>query len=636
MSNLRTAKYDSVGIQIDDPNRIYQAVIYDVDGLLLTQDGVPITAGTSVTVAVVQALINQAIQNSSVIFNQLENKTGILGPLHIGPFNLDTQPPLDLVGAINYLNNKFSTQNPTTAPQISTVPNFSDTTPDEGQIITITIAGWTGTQPTSRSWRIDIENNGPLSFDVSVANFTVPVGAGGKPIKIIETAQYASGFVTATSITRTVNTPASPVPGNNTQASIAGIPQVGQIVTGAVGSASNSPTSYIKGFKRNGVVIPGVQVDSAATTLTYTLQQIDAGAVITFYDFPKNINGTGAETVSSGLTVAGGQAPSWIDPTAIQPGWTYGIFQVGVLMTLDLGAAANNPDPNAYIYQILRNGTPISGAAGSNVSSVTYLPVQLDQDQEISCLLTAKNAAGVATTVCASVTIAAGSGGGGGGSPTAVTLVGATPFGTNTAASGSIGNVPSTQAADTLIIFQSNNGNLVNTVPTGGGTWVQSGSAQSLTINDEQEAIFSKAATGSEPSTYGLAIASPDIFGALLVAYRGATTGILAVGTPVLSNVNNASPFSPTWNSITPTKIGDRIVLALILDHSAAAEATVTPPSGFSIDAQCNFTGNTNDWASICVMSKLADSTNPTGTLTAGVSLSAGAAGFITESRIIG
>lgn len=98
-------------------------------------------------------------------------------------------------------------------------------------------------------------------------------------------------------------------------------------------------------------------------------------------------------------------APSWTDPTAVQPGWVFqASYAVGVVMTADVGAAANSPDPNGYSYQVLRDGVTVV-ASGSGVSGFTYTPVSADQFHEISFVLTASNAAGSATTVAASVTI---------------------------------------------------------------------------------------------------------------------------------------------------------------------------------------------------------------------------------------
>lgn len=96
--------------------------------------------------------------------------------------------------------------------------------------------------------------------------------------------------------------------------------------------------------------------------------------------------------------------PSWTDPSAVQPGWVYqASYAVGVPMTLDVGQAANSPNPNGYSYKLFRGSTQIQ--TGSNVSGLTYTPVSADQYQQLSVELTATNAAGSATTQTASVTI---------------------------------------------------------------------------------------------------------------------------------------------------------------------------------------------------------------------------------------
>lgn len=580
--------------------------------------------------AAVQTLINIAIANNNIIVNQLSNKTGMLPATQVGPIALDGVSVANVQLSTDAINAKFSNQG-ATAPVVSTVPNFSDTTPDEGQTITITAGTYTGTQPTSRNYRIDIANNGPLSFNTSGPTFVVPTGSGSQAIKIIESASWSGGIVTNTSITRTVNAPPA-VPVNTTTASLTGTPNVGLVLTGTVASATNTPTSYIKQFYRNSVAISGANATSAATTLTYTLIAADAGASITFGDFPVNGTGTGIQSVSTSLIVSGGSAPSW-DPAlgAIRPGWVSGTFQVGVLMTADFGQATNNPASNGYAYQVFRDGVAVAGASGSNVSGFTYTPITADQNHEISFTLTATNAAGSATTTAASVTIAAAVAGGGG----AATFVGSTSIGSNTIATQNLPVISGIQNLDYRIIAQTNNGPVTNNVPTGGAAWAQSGSTVTLSINGEGAAIFTSPSNGTEPANYVVTVSSPEIYGAVGVAYRGPTTVIANANAS--SNVANASPVTVGFPTVTPTAVNQTLVLVGILDNSTGSTTTWTPPSGFTLRAQQDFAATGTQWASIVILDKIVTVANvATGIMNATATLAAGTAGWIAYSMVIG
>lgn len=98
--------------------------------------------------------------------------------------------------------------------------------------------------------------------------------------------------------------------------------------------------------------------------------------------------------------------PSWAAP-AVQPGWVYqSSYPAGTVLTADFGAALNNPDPNGYSYQVLRNGDPTGMQSGSGVSGFTVTaPATGGTPYELSFTLTASNGAGSATTTAASVTI---------------------------------------------------------------------------------------------------------------------------------------------------------------------------------------------------------------------------------------
>lgn len=93
--------------------------------------------------------------------------------------------------------------------------------------------------------------------------------------------------------------------------------------------------------------------------------------------------------------------PNWTAATVALPGFVLGTQRVGFPQQLDFGTAANSP--TNWDYQMILNATDIPGAYGLNVTSApAYTPLSTG---ELSYRLTARNAAGSATTTVASITI---------------------------------------------------------------------------------------------------------------------------------------------------------------------------------------------------------------------------------------
>lgn len=102
-------------------------------------------------------------------------------------------------------------------------------------------------------------------------------------------------------------------------------------------------------------------------------------------------------------TVAPGSAtpPNWTDATVDQPGFVAGTQQANVAVQLYFGNAANSP--TNWDYQMILDGTDVPGAYGLGVTSApTYTSPSPGQ---LAFRLTARNAAGQATTTTASITI---------------------------------------------------------------------------------------------------------------------------------------------------------------------------------------------------------------------------------------
>jgi len=129
-------------------------------------------------------------------------------------------------------------------------------------------------------------------------------------------------------------------------------------------------------------------------------------AIAKLWNITPSSDGKRWSAYPAGDKPSGGSAPTWNDLSAIGPGWVYqSSYTVGTVLTADVGAAANSPNPNGYSYQVLRDGDPTGMPSGSGVSGFTYTVVSGDQFHEISFTLTASNGAGSDTTTAASVTI---------------------------------------------------------------------------------------------------------------------------------------------------------------------------------------------------------------------------------------
>lgn len=562
-----------------------------------TSDGVNlnVVAGSgSLSTQAVQAIADQEIAAASAVLNQLSNKTGQLPAAQVAGVTLGPTTYASVAAALVGLYGLIQAGGATApVPNVAPSVSFPGGTGDQGETFTITPGTYTGTQPTSVGW--NVISNGAIVLTISAGTtgvITAAMVTGARSFAVAEFFSWSGGVnVTGkTSVTYTLNAPAA-IPAVITSAGLSGTAQVGQVLTGSVGSWTNTPTGYVKTFYRNGVSI--ATTTDAATTLTYTTVAADAGASITFGVFATNAaSGTTApyngviQSISSPLVIGGATAPSWTATGAVQPGWVNGIFQVGVLMTADFGAAANNPAVNGYSYQVLRDGVAILGASGSNVSGFTYTPVSADQDHQLSFTLTASNAAGSATTTTASVSINAATGGGGG----TASFVGSTLGGRASGASGTTFTIAphaSVQSGDYGLLFITANSSTLN-ISSVDSSWVSAAASITTATPDGQEThIYKKVLTGSEPANYTVTLGIADYAEAVFVAYRGPTQVIDIQSNP--NSATNASPVTVTYPSATTNAINQTAVVFASMDVTASAAANWAQPSGFTQRNQADF-----------------------------------------------
>ena len=245
-----------------------------------------------------------------------------------------------------------------------------------GEILTATTPAWTPVaDSTVYQWR-----RGGVAIDGATARtYTVTAADLGARLTVSATGSktgYAS--VTSTSVNTvsvaaaTFTTLPSPV--------ITGTPTVGETLTATAGTWIPTPDTLSFQWRRDDLVISG------ATSSTYTLQPIDAGAAITV-------------TVSAAKTAftTASRTSAATDDIAALP------FEDTVLPTIDGIEAVGNtlrvstgdwtPTPTRFEYEWLRDGEPIDGATSS-----TYTLVGADAESVISVNVTGIKLGYISTT----------------------------------------------------------------------------------------------------------------------------------------------------------------------------------------------------------------------------------------------
>lgn len=180
--------------------------------------------------------------------------------------------------------------------------------------------------------------------------------------------------------------PPQTAPTNITVPEITGTPQVGNTLTCSDGTWTGNPTSFNRGWNRDGSYLPGVG------GTTYALTSADAGHTISCFVQAVNSVGPGGYATSQSVSVSAGgpSAPANTTPPSIT-----GTAQVGSTLTCQPGTYSGT-QPITVGYQFKRNGTVVGTAS-------TYAVVAADVGQAITCTTTATNSAGSATATSAAV-----------------------------------------------------------------------------------------------------------------------------------------------------------------------------------------------------------------------------------------
>jgi hypothetical protein len=249
---------------------------------------------------------------------------------------------------------------PPSAPTISTAPTiaFPGGSADVGETATIT-QGTYSAAVNSRSWQVLI--NGAVNSTITSTTFTVPVAVNTSPraISVNELAVWNQGTISNQSQVYTANAPAA-TPINTASPTLTGLTVVGSTLTGSVGTWSNTPTSYTKRFKDNGVVIGGTTVTDSSPSATFDTTGITDGHSITFGVVATNGSGSSAEVVSSGITMVGTTTVPTVGAPSTQTD--------GGSSTLTIARPAGTVDGTLLVFVSCDDGSTASDFITSNPS----------------------------------------------------------------------------------------------------------------------------------------------------------------------------------------------------------------------------------------------------------------------------
>lgn len=201
-------------------------------------------------------------------------------------------------------------------PTNTTIPVISDTTPQEGQSLSVTTGTWTH-NPTA--YAIQWKSAGLAIAGATGFTYTVQTSDVGNALTVSVAASNSGGTsITVTSDPTSAVVGVAAVPVNTALPTISGIGQTNQVLTANVGSWSNTPTSYTYAWKRNAATTVG-------TAATYTATAADVGQRLTVSVIASNASGPSATAATSIIpqfgiykTTIGGGSPILLRQTATQ------------------------------------------------------------------------------------------------------------------------------------------------------------------------------------------------------------------------------------------------------------------------------------------------------------------------------
>jgi hypothetical protein len=264
-----------------------------------------------------------------------------------------------------------------TAPSNTVAPVISGTN-TFGSTLTTTDGTFTGTAPLTYTyqWR---RNGSPISGQTA-STYVIGSSDSLAAITCEVKATNSYGFDSEVSDTITV-VDFAPVNQVAPTVSPSGTQSTGTLITADVESWDGvAPITYEYKWTRDGIAISG------ATASTYTIQLADDGTTIRVEVKGTNAYGTSAFIASSNSV----SAVNTVAPT-ISSATISGTAVVGQTLTASASGVTGIPTPTLS-YQWLRGATNI----GTNADTYTLVQADAGNTSNITCVVTATNAAGSA------------------------------------------------------------------------------------------------------------------------------------------------------------------------------------------------------------------------------------------------
>ncbi|HVP03108.1 MAG TPA: hypothetical protein VMT10_11105 [Solirubrobacteraceae bacterium] len=279
------------------------------------------------------------------------------------------------------------------APVNFALPAVSGTLRD-GQTLTTTNGGWSGTAPISYTYqwrRCDGAGNSCADIAGATASTYALVSADvGGTVRVVVTATNAGGAASATSSATGVIAAAPPL--NTVLPSIAGTAKDGQTLTAANGTWTGTPTiTFTYQWRRCDSAGNSCSDIAGATASTYTQTPADVGSTIRVVVTAANAGGSAAAT-SAQTPVVAAAAPVNTTLPSIS-----GTAKDGQTLTAANGTWTGTPTIT-FTYQWRRcdaSGSSCSDIAGATASTYTQTPA--DVGSTIRVVVTGANAGGSAS-----------------------------------------------------------------------------------------------------------------------------------------------------------------------------------------------------------------------------------------------
>jgi hypothetical protein len=295
-----------------------------------------------------------------------------------------------------------STQVTGSAPVNTTLPLLSGATSD-GSVMSATNGSWTGS-PTityTYQWQSGTSATGPWTnlSGATSATYTLQPTDIGNYLRVSVTATNGSGSASAASASSAQVSGNAPT--NTSLPTISGVASDGQVLTGATGSWSGSPTiTYAYQWQSSPDSTTWSNI-AGATASTYTIPSSDIGKFIRIKVVGTNGFGS-TNAFSSATSVVSGASPSNASIPTIS-----GAAADGQVLTGTNGSWTGSPTIT-YSYQWQTSPDGSTWAAISGATSISYTATSTDIGKFLRIAVIATNGAGSATAYSIATSAVAG------------------------------------------------------------------------------------------------------------------------------------------------------------------------------------------------------------------------------------